>query len=441
LHTLPANNGISNKQWLVAVYAAVVTFLAYATIFGFRKTYSVATFDNMTVAGIGYKELLVIVQALGYLSSKFYGIAFIGGLKRVGRWKIIFLLIGISWIAWLLFAITPAPYNIIFLFMNGFPLGLLWGVIFSYIEGRRATDFIGAALAVSFIFSSGFVKSVGNYLMVVTGVAEKWMPFVAGAVFVPFLIFFVYLLEKIPPPLPADIEVRTLRVPMTKEQRRGFLRKFFPGIFLLVLLYAFLTIFREIRDNFIANMWQEMGYHNQPELFMQTEVPITLAILVLIGSMILIKNNYKAFMVALLFILAGFLVAGISTFLYVYYELSPVVWVTMVGMGLYMGYIPYNCVLFERLIATFRVPANVGFLIYIADSFGYVGSVGVIITKGVFNLSVKWTVFYSQSVMILSVIGVAGTLLAILYFVRKYKIEQNVAFFPAQSPEKGVLYK
>ena len=419
--TSSANSGVSGKQWLVAVYAAVVSFLAYATIFGFRKTYSVATFDGMSVGGVGYKELLVIVQALGYLSSKFYGVAFIGGMNRVGRWKIIFLLVGISWIAWLLFAITPAPYNIIFLFMNGFPLGLLWGVIFSYIEGRRATDFIGAALAVSFIFSSGFVKSVGNYLMVIQGVAEKWMPFVAGAVFVPFLILFVYLLEKIPPPMPEDIAVRTIRVPMTKAQRIGFVKKFLPGILLLVLLYAFLTIFREIRDNFIANMWQEMGYLNQPELFLKTEVPITLAILVLIGSMILIRNNYRAFIISLIIVMAGFFVAGISTYLYVYHQLSPVIWVTMVGMGLYMGYIPYNCVLFERLIATFRIPANVGFLIYLADSVGYIGSVGVIITKGIFKLNLRWTEFYSSSVMILSVIGIVGTGLAILYFVKKYK--------------------
>jgi MFS family permease len=375
----------------------------------------------MSVAGIGYKELLVIVQAIGYLLSKFYGVAFIGGMDRSGRWKTIFLLVGISWIAWLLFAITPAPYNIVFLFMNGFPLGLLWGVIFSYIEGRRATDFIGAALAVSFIFSSGFVKSVGNYLMVIQGVAEKWMPFVAGAVFVPFLILFVYLMERIPPPMAEDIAVRTIRVPMTKVQRLAFVRTFLPGIVLLVLLYAFLTIFREIRDNFIANMWHEMGYRNQPELFLQTEVPITLSILVLIGSMIIIRNNYKAFIVSLVFVMAGFAVAGISTYLFVYHDLNPVTWVTMVGMGLYMGYIPYNCVLFERLIATFRIPANVGFLIYLADSIGYIGSVGVIITKGIFKLDLRWTVFYSNSVMILSVIGIVGTALAMYYFIKKYR--------------------
>ena len=163
---------LSREEWLVAVYAAVIVFITYATIFGFRKTYTVATFEGETLFGVGFKELLVVTQALGYLSSKFFGIKFIAELRRFRRWKIIFLLVGISWTAWLFFALIPRPYNIVFLFLNGFPLGLLWGVVFSYIEGRRSTDLIGAALAVSFIFSSGIVKSLGQIIMLRFGITE-----------------------------------------------------------------------------------------------------------------------------------------------------------------------------------------------------------------------------------------------------------------------------
>jgi hypothetical protein len=58
-----------------------------------------------------------------------------------------------------------------------------------------------------------------------------------------------------------------------------------------------------------------------------------------------------------------------------------------------MGYIPFNCVLFERLIATFRYAANVGFLIYLADSYGYLGSVAVILSKNVLHIQLSWTKF------------------------------------------------
>ena len=94
---------------------------------------------------------------------------------------------------------------------------------------------------------------------------------------------------------------------------------------------------------------------------------------------------------------------------------------TLVGLGLYMGYIPFNCILFERLIATFKNGGNVGFLIYVSDSFGYLGSVGVIISKSIFSNKLPWAAVYSNGVMYLSVIGVAGTLMALRYFNKKYK--------------------
>ena len=65
----------------------------------------------------------------------------------------------------IVFCIVPAPYNIIFLLINGFPLGVIYGLVFSYLEGRRTTEFLGAVLATSFIFASGFTQSAGKYVM------------------------------------------------------------------------------------------------------------------------------------------------------------------------------------------------------------------------------------------------------------------------------------
>lgn len=369
--------------------------------------------------GFGYKTLLVLSQMLGYLAAKFYGIKFIAELKRLGRYKIVLLLVGIAWLAWLLFALIPAPYNIICLFINGFPLGMLWGVIFSYIEGRKATDFIGAALAVSFIFSSGFVKSVGGWLILYFGVPEVWVPFTSGAVFAIPLLVFIYAMEKIPAPSAEDIALRMNRVPMNAMERKTFLQKFLPGIIAAVCIYMFATIFRDIRDNFSADMWKEMGYLNQPAIFSKTETPITLIILLLIGSMVLIQNNRKAFMLSHVFIGIGFIIAGFSTYLFTKQLILPYWWMTLVGLGLYMVYIPFNSVYFERLIATFRFTGNVGFLIYVADSFGYLGSVSVLVSKEVLKIRLNWVDFFSTSVMALSLVGILITGYAMFYFGRK----------------------
>jgi len=137
--------------------------------------------------------------------------------------------------------------------------------------------------------------------------------------------------------------------------------------------------------------------------------------------MILIKNNKKAFIITQYIIVFGFLLAGISSFLFIKHLINPFVWMTLVGMGLYIGYIPYNCILFDRLIATFRITGNVGFLMYLADSFGYLGSVSVILLKTVAHFQIRWSVLYSEGVVILSILGVVGAIFSILYFNKKYK--------------------
>ena len=282
-----------SKDKSIALYAALVSFGTYVFIFGFRKSFTVCTFDGLSFGPIAFKTALVISQMLGYLLAKFYGIKFISGLQKVNRYKIIFLLTGISWLAWLLFAVVPAPYNVMFLFLNGFPLGMLWGVVFSYVEGRKSTDFIGAALAVSFIFSSGWVKSVGAWLMEQYHITEFWVPFFTGLVFAVPLIICVYGLEKVPPPSAEDEALRTKRIPMTALDRKQLIKQYLPGIIAFVAIYLFATIFRDIRDNFSADMWKEMGYGSKPAIFTQTEIPITIFILVIIGAVVLIKNSFK----------------------------------------------------------------------------------------------------------------------------------------------------
>lgn len=410
------------KDIQVAIYAALICFLTYASVYAFRKPFTVGAFSSEHhVFGLAYKDALVICQVLGYMFSKFYGIKFIAELAHIGRGKLVLLLLAISWSALLLFALVPSPYNILFLFVNGFPLGIIWGIIFSFAEGRKATDFIGAALAVSFIFSSGFVKSVAKWLLLNFDIAEKWLPFITGLVFMFPVLILVYLLEQIPPPSLDDQKHKVVRVPMNKLQRKLFFKKFSIGIVLLIVVYVFLTIFRDIRDNFAADMWNELGYGNNPGVFTNTEIPVTVFVLLMISAMMLIRNNKKAFIVTHYLIITGFLLAGISSLMFSFGMLDPFLWMSAVGLGLYMGYIPFNCILFDRMIAAFGTAGNVGFLMYVADSFGYMGSVSVIVMKTVLKIKTQWIEIYSTGVIYLSVIGISLTVAAMIYFIKKLK--------------------
>lgn len=434
---LTSTNNRNDKK--IAISAAIITFLTYTMVYGFRKGFTVCSFEGMQYAGISYKVWLVITQVIGYAASKFYGIRFISELKKIGRGRIILLLVGISWTGLFFFALVPEPWNIPFMFINGFPLGMIWGIIFSYVEGRRATDFIGAALSVSFIFSSGFVKTVAGFIIQQFGTSEFWVPFFTGLVFAVPLLIVVYLLEKIPPPSPEDILNRSEREPMPAYKRKLFVKMFLPGLIASIGIYVFATVFRDIRDNFMADMLKENGYGMQPAIFTQTEVPVTLILLLLMGSMILVRNNMKALIYTHYIIIAGFMITGITSMLFMQGSMNAFWWLSLTGLGLYTVYIPFNCIFFERLIASFKFPGNVGFLIYVADSFGYFGSVGVLVTKEVLKIKLQWTSFYSQGVVVLSILGIAGAIMSLIYFSSKYKKFHSPLISSSASPKASVI--
>ena len=51
----------------------------------------------------------------------------------------------------------------------------------------------------------------------------------------------------------------------------------------------------------------------------------------------------------------------------------------LAGSGLYLAYNPFNAVLFDRLVAVSGRAANAGFLIYVADFSGYMGSAALLL--------------------------------------------------------------
>jgi len=98
---------------------------------------------------------------------------------------------------------------------------------------------------VSFIFSAGFAKSIGGFIIRDWGVSEMWMPFVTSCLFLVPLLVFLYLLDKLPPPSAEDEQLRTRRQPMNAAERSQFIVTFWPGIVLFTLSYMLLTAFRD----------------------------------------------------------------------------------------------------------------------------------------------------------------------------------------------------
>lgn len=412
--------------WALSLYAATCAFCVYFCMYAFRKPFTAAGFTGLTFLGFDYKIWLVTAQVIGYMLSKFYGIKFISAMKAEKRAATIVKLILLSWLALLMFALVPAPYNIIFLFLNGFPLGMVWGLVFGFLEGRRATEFMGAVLSISFIFASGVVKTVGKSVVLNWHATEMWMPFITGGLFVLPMLLFTWLLNHIPPPSEEDIRLRSVRKPMTGIERRDFVRMFLPGIIIIVCTYVLLTILRDFRDNFANELWTEMGFGNTASIFTETETYVSLIVLLCMSLLVLIKNNIRAFLINHLIIILGYVLALVSTLLFISKDINPVLWMTIIGTGLYLSYVPFNALYFERMIATFKVKSNVGFIMYIADAFGYLGSVMVLFLKEFIGVQLSWTSFFTGAVLIISVVGITGTAIAALYFRKKFVSPEKV---------------
>lgn len=208
-----------SQLWLV-IYATSAAFMTYFCMYAFRKPFTVGSFEQDQVTPLlDFKVALVIAQVLGYALSKFIGIKVVSEISANKRAISILLLVLTAEVALVLLAILPGNWKLLAMFCNGLPLGIIWGLVFSYLEGRRVTEVLGAGLCVSFIVSSGIVKSVGQFLILDMGVNEYWMPAVTGLLFLAPLFISVYFLSKTPPPNAEDEAQRKKRELMSHQDR------------------------------------------------------------------------------------------------------------------------------------------------------------------------------------------------------------------------------
>ncbi len=412
---------VSKKDIRFLLYGSFVSFGTYFCMYAFRKPFAVGTFEGLAFFGVDYKIVLIIAQVLGYMLSKFLGIKLISELRAERRLIYLLSMILVAELSLVLFGLVPLPYNFIFMFINGLSLGMIWGIVFSYVEGRKFTEILSIALCSSFILSSGVVKSVGLLVMDNLKVSEFWMPAVTGAIFLlPFMVF-AWLLEKMPPPTTEDKILRKERKPMTAAERKSVFLAFLFPILILVFFYMGLTALRDFRDNFSREIWDAVGFEGSASVYTLSEVPVAVLVLCIVGSMGFIKNNRKAFISYHYLLILGTVIVGFGTFLHQAQLISPMLWMIAVGFGLYICYVPFNGIFFDRMIATFRINGNAGYLIYIADAFGYLASVAVLLYKNFGQGNLSWLNFFIQGTYVISILGCGISIVSLVYFKRKYK--------------------
>jgi hypothetical protein len=377
----PEDSPVSPLRGLsLAAWCVVAAFGTYFCMYAFRKPFTAGTWSDLSLWGVGYKTVLVTAQVLGYTLAKFIGIKVVAEVKPQRRVVLLLGLVGGAEVALLLFGLTPAPVNFVWLFGNGLLLGMVFGLVLGFLEGRRHTEALTAGLCASFIVADGVTKSAGAFLLA-EGVSESWMPFTAGLLFVPPLLVFVWMLARIPAPSPQDVAARSPRAPMSGAQRWNFFCRYAAGLIPLLMMFLLITVLRSVRADFAPEIWSGLQAKVPPEVFAWSETAVAAGVLVLNGSAVLIHRNRRAFFAGLTLSVGGTLLVAAALLGLQAGVLAAFAFMVLHGLGLYLPYIAVHTTIFERLIAMTRDRGNIGYLMYLADAFGYLGYVVVLIAR------------------------------------------------------------
>lgn len=409
------------SPFVFTAFASLAGFATYFSMYAFRKPFAGASYGTPDGwdFGLDFKIALVLAQAIGYATSKFVGIRVIGGMPAAYRGRAILGLIGGAWLALVGFAVVPPLAKVLMLFLDGLCLGMIWGLVIGYMEGRRVSEVLGAVLCASFIISSGAVKSMGLLLMQYAHVPVFWMPAATGLVFVPVLLVAVWGLVQLPPPTPADEAARVRRAPMTAAEERAFLAQYALGITLLVVTYVFATALRDFRDNFGAELWRALGYQNPATVFTSAELPVAAVSLVAMAVIVRVESNARALAVIHGIILGGLVLLGGSTLAFDAGLIGPLAWMIASGAGMYVVYTPFNAMLFDRLVAVSGRVATAGFLIYVADAAGYAGSCALLLWRNFGLVQVEWLTVFRYACYATAGVGLVLVAVSLAYFARQ----------------------
>ena len=413
-------------QSLVVLLASLAAFSAYLSMYAFRKPLAANTYSDvasLTILGADFDFKAIA------LCSKFLGVKFASEAPLARRAPYVLGLITFAWLMLVVFAICPAPYNLIFLFLNGLPLGMVWSMLFGILEGRRITEFLGLAMSVSVVFASGWVKAVGLWTIQTLAIPPFWMPAVTGGLFVPLLLLSLAILYCLPPPNEQDVAQRTVRAPMSRIDRRRFFKNYFWGVFALIGSYVCLISYRGLRDDFMDLILADLGYKLQASDFAGIETTVGLTVILVLCALWFFKSNRMAVWSCMFLIAIGSIMTGVSTLLMQNGTLSPKAFFIANGIGLYIAYVPMQSILLDRLLATLNTVATAAFLIAATDAAGYVSIVCIYLTKNVYlevtGNEINWAQLLMLMSFVVAIVVPIGMLFCACYFSQRSTDLQN----------------
>jgi hypothetical protein len=264
------------------------------------------------------------------------------------------------------------------LYFNGLSLGCMWGVIFSFLEGRRTTDILASIMGVSMALSSGVAKSLGLYALNQLHVSEFWMPALIGA-------------------------------------------------------NLLLTVQRDIKEDFIVCIIDVQTISSWA--FAQIDSIATFVLLAVFALLATTYNHLKV--LCMLLILSTF---GMGTLAFLgategNEHIPTTIWLFLQSLCLDIAYLSFQTIFFERFIACFKIKGNVGFFIITIDFVGYLGTLGLLLFKEFCASHIDWASFYNHMSLFIGVACCLSFIASLIYMIYARKRKQGPLPEKAEQPE------
>jgi hypothetical protein len=246
------------------------------------------------------------------------------------------------------------------------------------------------------------------------------MPAVTGLHFLPLFLVFVWMLAQLPRRTETDVEERQPRDSMDGERRLSFLREYGPGLVMLVGAYFLLTAYRDFRDNFAVELFEGLGYPyaGNETIITQAETLVAVGVIVTLALLNGVRRSRPGLIATFVVMAAGTGLLAVSTFLLQAGLISGFWWMTLIGLGSYLAYVPYGSLLFERLMANTAIVGTAVFAIYLADAVGYTGSVVMLLYKDLAASEMSRLAFFQWATWTMAGVGSVLLTASCIYFLR-----------------------
>ena len=408
------------RQYVAPVLAMLAAFVVYYCMYAFRKPYGAASWEGSFFGtSIGTKTSLAVSQVIGYALAKLIGTRICSGIRydRILFLLLACILVAMAALLWLPYA---GQFKVLPMFVNGLALGMIWGFVMRPLEGRKMTEALIAGLCISFIIASGDVKSTGDRIIQSEAFATSfkgdvaWMPLLTSMIYFPFLVAGVMVLFLMPRQTKEDEESRAPRDSMQASDRKQFLLHHRWLLIPLAVIYFLLTAYRDYRDTFTKEIFQHFGIEDAGA-FSSTERYVALGVTIVLSIFIVIRDSRKALVVCHFVIAGGLVLCGIANLLVGAETISGYQWMVMSGLGAYICYIAFHCIVFERMVAYTRSPGNAVFAMMVFDFVGYIAAIGFMILVDIigFKSSNHYEILSALS-WVLTFVGIGATVFSLL---------------------------